>query len=894
MSDSSASVDSGEQAPSARQSVDVHSLTTPSIGPTHQSADDASQTSFIMPNLHEEASSPSSSPSPSSTSSSPPPADYDDPELAAKRTSASLRLLQTWEAVAEKYRGVALEDDDEIDLFTGELVKDRGRLRAMAEMGTGIFGGEDDAGTDAETEGETDVGEDDHDVRQAGNDPSYPWARRKRQSSLTPFLHNILQRASAPSALDFLDQQDLDEFLAEEDARRRAEEESSSSGSSAYSSSYGGDDKQDTEGEEDGDGPVDNEEAEQLEQGDESDDVLDFLADEPTCNNAVVQSQTSPLVNPTSSTASTLPTSTSSSSRPPAEYLPPSHLLHPKLKRSIRFASSNQYNDSPQNRLSQPRHRTTARTSLKALISRDYVDSREQSTGSAGDPGEVEGRDGSGKKRKRPASEQEQVFVKLEEDEDDTPILRPRPARQRRRVVSPNSSPHQQTDTSIDPLTRSPFLSSASTTRVLSPPRAKAGRFSNLRHSPPPAFIYAPTSAPPPPESWPKPKGGKRAPLAAKWKRTADLVYQPTWQRKAREEKERDMASSDGDEEGTQKTVAKPRPLPHWKSWTRKMGIRGPRQGEREEWPGEERWNRNLWGLRADLESSGLVKGVERMARLFVLALETRRLVDDGMEGTREEGGSVAAGEASERIAKEEDAKDGGLSVDSLALIPPEHAVHLLTKPGSPPASASPLPRVAGPHHDPPRLTPYSSVDTNISNFFSLPSPPSPTLSEPFVPLPLPPCSNCLLRSRPAPLAAVCLGRIFGSPSCTYADGHTSFPFEEQAPRRRRRKQRPKKPAKKFGRDENMIYKDAKAFERLLDGTSLNPLPQADSRDVSELPLSAGVYGGPISMDVEEEPAGFDSTGDRETRGMDQPAYERWEPYGILNPLPSAVYGSRL
>jgi hypothetical protein len=91
-----------------------------------------------------------------------------------------------------------------------------------------------------------------------------------------------------------------------------------------------------------------------------------------------------------------------------------------------------------------------------------------------------------------------------------------------------------------------------------------------------------------------------------------------------------------------------------------------------------------------------------------------------------------------------------------------------------------------------------------------------------------------------------------------------------------------------------MIYKDAKAFERLLDGTSLNPLPQADSRDVSELPLSAGVYGGPISMDVEEEPAGFDSTGDRETRGMDQPAYERWEPYGILNPLPSAVYGSRL
>ncbi|CED83334.1 Centromere protein Scm3, N-terminal [Phaffia rhodozyma] len=53
-----------------------------------------------------------------------------DEDLASKRYNASLRLLDSWEEIVNKYKGIPMEEDDEIDLLTGELVNDRGRLRA--------------------------------------------------------------------------------------------------------------------------------------------------------------------------------------------------------------------------------------------------------------------------------------------------------------------------------------------------------------------------------------------------------------------------------------------------------------------------------------------------------------------------------------------------------------------------------------------------------------------------------------------------------------------------------------------------------------------------------------------------------------------------------------------
>lgn len=104
--------------------------------------------------------SPSKSTSSSSTSST-----HRSTSLAHQRLSSSLRLLSTWEALLEKYN-LPLEQDDEIDLTSGQLVVDRGVLKgSLGYMGrryflSGLTGvGDGSEGEDAE-EG-VDEGEDD-------------------------------------------------------------------------------------------------------------------------------------------------------------------------------------------------------------------------------------------------------------------------------------------------------------------------------------------------------------------------------------------------------------------------------------------------------------------------------------------------------------------------------------------------------------------------------------------------------------------------------------------------------------------------------------------------------------------------------------------------------------
>lgn len=52
-------------------------------------------------------------------------------ELAAARKASYLRLFDTWNEISEKYGTIAPEEDDEVDLITGEITCDRGRIRDL-------------------------------------------------------------------------------------------------------------------------------------------------------------------------------------------------------------------------------------------------------------------------------------------------------------------------------------------------------------------------------------------------------------------------------------------------------------------------------------------------------------------------------------------------------------------------------------------------------------------------------------------------------------------------------------------------------------------------------------------------------------------------------------------
>lgn len=56
---------------------------------------------------------------------------YADQELKRKLHDSHLRLVDTFEAIGQKYGSVPLEEDDEVDIFTGQITRDRGRLKSL-------------------------------------------------------------------------------------------------------------------------------------------------------------------------------------------------------------------------------------------------------------------------------------------------------------------------------------------------------------------------------------------------------------------------------------------------------------------------------------------------------------------------------------------------------------------------------------------------------------------------------------------------------------------------------------------------------------------------------------------------------------------------------------------
>ncbi|CAE6398212.1 unnamed protein product [Rhizoctonia solani] len=163
------------------------------------------------------SSTPTSSPAPT------PILDLD--ALDAARRRAAGRVMSLWESLAEKYAR-PIEEDDEIDILTGKICRDRGVLRSGSERGwkIGSFGealeveplvmiseGETETGASEadDEEGEEDTeGEGAEGTEEGGEDPLGDWSYDWQYRVLPPPRPELSPQ----------DAEDLKEFLAAENA----------------------------------------------------------------------------------------------------------------------------------------------------------------------------------------------------------------------------------------------------------------------------------------------------------------------------------------------------------------------------------------------------------------------------------------------------------------------------------------------------------------------------------------------------------------------------------------------------------------------------------------------------------------------------------------------------
>lgn len=123
---------------------------------------------------------------------------------AARRASVG-RVLDVWASLAERYGHVALDADDEIDISTGEVVRDRGVLRRLREskpIGGRVEESEDSVSSD-------DCDDDSED--ELGRLYDEPPAPTPQPSFRGPSVARDPQ----------LDEQELHQFLQDEQMRKR-------------------------------------------------------------------------------------------------------------------------------------------------------------------------------------------------------------------------------------------------------------------------------------------------------------------------------------------------------------------------------------------------------------------------------------------------------------------------------------------------------------------------------------------------------------------------------------------------------------------------------------------------------------------------------------------------
>ncbi|KAK6906150.1 hypothetical protein I203_100134 [Kwoniella mangroviensis CBS 8507] len=146
----------------------------------------------------------------------------EDELINKKRLDSFRKLKSSWDLLKEKYGSISLEDDDEIDLRTGKVVKDRGRLRDYVGREFGeipISDNETQTDGDGESKGEGgyEIDSDEDEIglwdERSGLDPQIT------EPPLLWEMENNLRRTKSWVSVE--DEDDLKEFLSLEAHRNR-------------------------------------------------------------------------------------------------------------------------------------------------------------------------------------------------------------------------------------------------------------------------------------------------------------------------------------------------------------------------------------------------------------------------------------------------------------------------------------------------------------------------------------------------------------------------------------------------------------------------------------------------------------------------------------------------
>ncbi|KAL7421277.1 hypothetical protein Q5752_004162 [Cryptotrichosporon argae] len=157
-----------------------------------------------------------------SASASARPAFLDDADFQRKRHNSTQRLRAVWELILDKYGSIAPEDDDEVDLTTGRVTRDRGRIRELAERSyefgelTDFAVDDDEAGT-ADGDDDDGIGGPEYAEFDSDEDELGDWGDR---SGLDPQDDAAEPAEMAPWTAE--DDGDLQEFLRAERKRMEA------------------------------------------------------------------------------------------------------------------------------------------------------------------------------------------------------------------------------------------------------------------------------------------------------------------------------------------------------------------------------------------------------------------------------------------------------------------------------------------------------------------------------------------------------------------------------------------------------------------------------------------------------------------------------------------------
>lgn len=131
-----------------------------------------------------------------------------------QRRQSALKLKLTWDQLFDKYGGIGLDEDDEVDLLTGRVVKDRGRIAKWVKRDFGEFSDDSSvSGTEGEGEVGTDVGTDVGTTLDSDEDElAADWEEEEIQEEPAP----------RPWTLD--DETDLASFLRAEEERKEGDD----------------------------------------------------------------------------------------------------------------------------------------------------------------------------------------------------------------------------------------------------------------------------------------------------------------------------------------------------------------------------------------------------------------------------------------------------------------------------------------------------------------------------------------------------------------------------------------------------------------------------------------------------------------------------------------------